>query len=260
MITVKEKLAANRTVIGTFGKFSSPAAVEILGYLGFDFVILDMEHGTLDFHQVEQLIQAADAAGISTMVRVSGVAESPILRVLDAGSHGIQAPGVETPDMATQAMRAARYQPLGARGLSYSTRAAQYSIKDKNQHIADADTKQLVAVQIESKLGVENIEKIGKIKGIDVLFLGPADLSNSLGFPGQTNHPLVQEALKRICAVAQENGKVAGTFVANREQALRALEAGVRYLVYDNDVAFLVKGAKATLDEVRELLANKKEE
>jgi 4-hydroxy-2-oxoheptanedioate aldolase len=251
MMTVKEKLAANKTVIGSFSKFSSPAAVEILGYLGFDFVILDMEHSTLDFQKVENLIQAADAAGISTVVRIPYVDESPILRILDAGSQGIQAPGVDTSDIAEKVVQASRYQPLGKRGLSYSTRAAKYTIKDKSEHITESHAKQLVVAQIESKAGVENLEEIGAIKGIDVLFLGPADLSSSLGIPGQTNHPIIQEALKRLCEVAQKNGKVAGTFVANHEQALRALDAGVRYLVYDNDVAFFVRGATIALEEIK---------
>lgn len=251
VITVKEKLASGKTVIGTFGKFSSPAAVEILGYLGFDFIILDMEHGTLDYQEVEHLIQAADAAEISTVVRVPGAEESPILRILDGGSQGIQVSGVATSETAGQVVAAARYRPLGERGLSYSTRAARYGIKDKQQHLVDSNTKQLVVAQIESKEGVDNLEAIGGIEGIDVLFLGPADLSSSLGFPGQTNHPLVQEALNQVCAVAKKNGKAAGTFVGNQEQVLRALKAGVRYLVYDNDVAFFVRGARAALNEIK---------
>lgn len=254
MTSVKRKLADNQPVIGTFGKFSSPTAVEILGYLGFDFVILDMEHSSLDYSQIEHLIQAADAAGISTVVRVPGSEESPILRVLDTGSQGIQAPGVDSPEAARKVVEAARYQPLGSRGLSYSTRAARYTLKDKGQHLLACEQEQLVVVQIESKEGMDNIEEIGQVAGIDVLFLGPADLSNSLGIPGQTNHPLVQAALKRLCDVAKRYGKTAGTFVANREQAARALAAGVRYLAYDNDVSFFVQGSRTVLAEVKSLL------
>ncbi|MDR7077333.1 4-hydroxy-2-oxoheptanedioate aldolase [Neobacillus niacini] len=254
MISVKEKLVDNKTVIGTFSKFSSPVSSEILGYLGFDFLILDMEHSALDFHQAENLIRAGDAAGISTIIRVPGVEESPILRVLEAGSQGIQAPGVDTADMAKKVVEASRYRPIGRRGLSFSTRAAQYTIKDKNQHIIDSIEKQLVTVQIESKEAVENVEKIAAVEGIDVLFLGPGDLSNSLGVPGQLNHPLVQEAMIRLCKAAEENGKVAGTFVGNQEQALRAFEAGVRYLVFDNDVAFFAKGAQSVLEELKKSL------
>lgn len=251
MISVKEKLAANKTVIGTFSKFSSPVSSEILGYLGFDFLILDMEHSALDYHQAEDLIRAGDASGISTIIRVPGVEESPILRVLEAGSQGIQAPGVDTADMAKKVVEASRYRPIGKRGLSFSTRAAQYTIKNKNQHMLDSMEKQLVTVQIESKEAVENVEKIAAVEGIDVLFLGPGDLSNSLGVPGQLNHPLVQEAMIRLCIAAQENDKVAGTFVGNQEQALRAFDAGVRYLVFDNDVAFFVKGAQSVLEELK---------
>lgn len=254
MISVKEKLGKGQIVIGTFGKFSSPAAAEILGYLGFDFIIPDMEHATLDYHQIENLIQVADGAGISTVIRVPGRDESPILRILDAGGQGIQVPGVDSPEEARKVVEAARYQPLGNRGLSYSTRAARYTLKDKEQHLFDSHAKQLVVVQIESKQGMDNIEDIGAMEGIDVLFLGPADLSNSLGIPGQTNHPLVQEALQRLCEVTRRHGKTAGTFVANREQAARALEAGVRYLVYDNDVSFFVRGARMALMEVNGLL------
>ena len=94
-----------------------------------------------------------------------------------------------------------------------------------------------------------------EIEGIDVLFLGPGDLSNSYGVPGQVNHPLVQDALKKLCKVAEENGKVAGTFVGNHEQAIRAIDLEVRYLVYDNDVAFFAKGAKSVLEELRNSLS-----
>src|SRR3954463_4320973 len=138
MISVKEKLVSNKTVIGTFSKFSSPVSSEILGYLGFDFLILDMEHSALDYHQAEDLIRAGDAAGISTIIRVPGVEESPILRVLEAGSQGIQAPGVDTADMAKKVVEASRYRPIGRRGLSFSTRAAQYTIKNKNEHMIDS--------------------------------------------------------------------------------------------------------------------------
>jgi len=255
MITVKEKLVANKTVVGTFSKFSSPVASEILGYLGFDFVILDMEHSALDYSQAENLMRAGEAAEISTVIRVPGIEENPILRVLEAGSQGIQAPGVDNAEMAKKVVEAARYRPLGMRGLSFSTRAAHYTIKDKSKHLTDSLAKQLVIVQIESKEAVENLEEIAATEGIDVLFLGPSDLSNSLGIPGQVNHPLVQEALIRLCEVASEHDKVAGTFVGNSEQALRAIEAGVRYLVYDNDVAFLVKGARTVLEELKNHLA-----
>lgn len=254
MITVKEKLTAKQRALGTFCKLSSPAGVEILGYLGFDFVILDMEHSALDYHQAEDLIRAGEAAGISIVVRVPGIDENPILRLLEAGSHGIQAPGVDTEEMAQKVVQASRYRPIGMRGLSFSTRAAQYTIKDKSRHIADSNNKQLVVVQIESKEAVDNLESIAAIEGIDVLFLGPADLSNSYGVPGQTNHPMIQAALKKLGEVAEKNGKVAGTFVGNQEQALRAIDAGVRYLVYDNDVAFFVKGARTVLEELKDHL------
>jgi 4-hydroxy-2-oxoheptanedioate aldolase len=253
LISVKEKLVDKKVVIGTFSKFSSPVASEILGYLGFDFVILDMEHSALDYHQAENLIRAGETAGISTVIRVPGIEENPILRVLEAGVQGVQAPGVDSDEMAIKVVEASRYRPIGMRGLSFSTRAAQYTIKDKNEHFKDSLNKQLVIVQIESKEAVENLEEIAKIEGIDVLFLGPSDLSNSYGVPGQVNHPLVLEALSKLIKVAEQNGKVAGTFVSNSEQSQRAIEAGVRYLVYDNDVAFFAKGAKSALDELKTL-------
>ncbi|MCQ6282084.1 HpcH/HpaI aldolase/citrate lyase family protein [Bacillus sp. EB600] len=254
MISVKEKLVDNKTVIGTFSKFSSPVATEMLGYLGFDFVILDMEHSALDYHQAEDLIRAGEAAGISTVIRVPGSEENPILRVLDAGVQGVQVPEVGTAEMAKRVVEASRYRPVGMRGLSFSTRAAQYTIKDKNEHLKDSINKQLVVVQIESKEAVENMEEIASLEGIDVLFLGPGDLSNSYGVPGQLNHPLVQEAVKKLGKVAQKNGKVAGTFVGNHEQALKAIDAGIRYLVYDNDVAFFARGAKSVLEELKNSL------
>ncbi|ALC88817.1 hypothetical protein AM500_02635 [Bacillus sp. FJAT-18017] len=250
MITVKEKLEEKNIVIGTFSKFSSPVATEMLGYIGFDFVILDMEHSALDYSQAEDLIRAGEAAGISTVIRVPGIEENPLLRVLDSGVQGVQAPGVDTAEMAKKVVEASRYRPIGKRGLSFSTRAAGYTLKNKEQHLSDSLKKQLVVVQIESKEAVENLEAIAEIKGIDVLFLGPGDLSNSYGIPGQVDHPLVQEALKKLTRVALENGKVAGTFVSNHEQALRAIGDGVRYLVYDNDVAFFARGAKAVLDDL----------
>ena len=254
MISVKEKLVDNKTVIGTFSKFSSPVATEMLGYLGFDFVILDMEHSALDYHQAEDLIRAGEAAGISTVIRVPGSEENPILRVLDAGVQGVQIPEVGTAEMAKRVIEASRYRPVGMRGLSFSTRAAQYTIKDKNEHLKDSINKQLVVVQIESKEAVENMEEIASLEGIDVLFLGPGDPSNSYGVPGQLNHPLVQEAVKKLGKVAQKNGKVAGTFVGNHEQALRAIDAGIRYLVYDNDVAFFARGARSVLEELKNSL------
>ncbi|MBS1679747.1 MAG: 2,4-dihydroxyhept-2-ene-1,7-dioic acid aldolase [Actinobacteria bacterium] len=176
----------------------SAATVEAAGHVGFDFVLLDTEHGSSDMLELEHHIRAADSAGIGALVRVSSVGSPDILRALDAGAEGIVVPHVSVVQDAERAVAETHYPPLGRRSLALSTRAGRQSTSRLASHLGTAEEKILLIAQVEDAEGLENIDRILECDDLDGIFIGPADLSASLGHPGQFDHPLVRSGINQI--------------------------------------------------------------
>ena len=187
----KQKLE-NGYVVGPFSKTSDPGIVEAMGYANADFVILDLEHGPNCVQTVQNLIRAAQIGGVLPIVRVKESCASVMDEVLDIGAGGIQVPQVCTKETAQEVIKRTKFAPLGERGVCRFVRAANYSSKDRFEYFKDANTA-LTIVQIEGEEGIRNLEDIISVEGIDIVFIGPYDLSQSLGVPGQIDHPLVEE-------------------------------------------------------------------
>ena len=179
---LRRKLARGETVLGPNLQIPSPELIEMFGLAGFDFVMLDGEHGDATPH-LSQLILACDAAGVTSIVRVPSHDRGWILPALDLGAGGLQVPMVETEAQARALVHEAKFPPLGGRGLSIVPRAARYSFNDPNRYRRDANRELLLIVQIETRRGVENAEAIARVPGIDHVFIGPADLGQSYGHP-----------------------------------------------------------------------------
>ena len=248
---VKEKLRRGEAVVGAFCNIPSPAAVEILGLLGFDFAIIDAEHGIPDLETVEHMVRAAEAVGITPLVRIALNLQQNILRYLDAGAMGIQIPLVNSVAEAEAVVRSAKYPPVGRRGLA-GVRAAGYGIRRPlGDYVKMANEETLVIVQIETMDAVRNAEGIVKVDGIDAIFVGPTDLSSSMGYPGQPSHPDVVATIERIGRIANAAGKASGTIARDPVSYERWRRLGFQYLC-TGVTNFLAAAAEGYLKGCRE--------
>jgi 4-hydroxy-2-oxoheptanedioate aldolase len=251
--TVRQALASGQVVIGAFTGFPALGLVEILGYAGCDFVVLDAEHGPITMETIEGLICAAEAVGTMPVVRVPGPDPGMILRALDLGAMEIHVPQVNTAADARQAVEAARYHPLGQRGLHGMIRAARFGLTPTPDYLEWANREPLIIIAIESVEGVRNLPEILAVPGIDVIFMGPADLSHSLGIPAQFSHPKLVETMEGIVGQARAAGLPVGTFAGAPEAARYWADRGVQYLTFE--IGGLI--AQTVRDVVRSLRPQK---
>lgn len=248
---LKRKLQKGSAAIGTFMKFTDPAAAEILAIAGLDFFVLDNEHVAMDREALTNVVRAADACGITPLVRIKENQQVEILQTLDLGYMGIQVPNVNTKEEADAVVKSAKYGPQGIRGFSPSIRACDYGTGNIQRYIAAANENTLVCVQCETREGLENLDTILEIPEIDVVFIGPMDLSQSLGHVGDTGHPVVRDAIAEIKSKVISAGKVAGTTAATPEAARKLIAEGVQYILLATDQAMIMKWAREAMAEIR---------
>ncbi len=233
--SLKERLAAGETVFGTLVNTPAGGLIEIMGHAGLDFVVLDTEHGPLSIETCEDLLRSASSAGMSSIIRI--LANEPTLaqRALDIGAGGIQVPQVQSRSDAQLAVQGAKYAPLGLRGLSPFVRAGQYGAGIVGM-TERANQETMVVAHIEGHSAVKAVDEILGVEGLDVIFLGPFDLSLSLGVPGQVEHPRVMEMMRSVAEKTHSAGKALGAFAKDVQGAKKLMDLGARYLVYGVDV------------------------
>lgn len=229
---LKATLKEGKPVFGLLNSIPSPLLVEMIGYSGYDFVILDMEHVGVNPETLENMIRAAECAGITPLVRVPSAAPETILRVLDCGAQGIVVPHVGSRAEAEHAVAASRYHPLGTRGIS-GGRTTGFGTIDLPSYFELANREIMVVVMIEDRDGVDHIDEIVSVPGIDMVLEGAIDLSQSFGVPGQAQDPRVQEAIQRIAASCCHHAvpfcaipRACGQFDAWSEQGVKAFLLG----------------------------------
>lgn len=247
---LKAAFADGQVALGPFVNLASGALVEIAAIAGFDFVIIDTEHGPLDIPVAEDLCRIARSAGITPIVRIRENDPPQILRALDIGADGVQVPQVCTREDAEAVVHAAKYAPLGMRGVSPYTRAARY-FADGAAIFERLNQDQMIIVHIEGVEGLENLSEIIQVKGLDVIFLGPYDLSQSLGIPGQVEDPRVVERMREASAEINAAGLTVGTFAGTPEAARRWIDAGVRYVSLSVDTGIYLEGCRRMVAETR---------
>ncbi len=203
---VKQALRDGRTVFGIYIGVPSPAMVELAGYAGFDFVRIDISHNAYDINTIVHMIRAAEAAGVTPMVRIDNDPHL-IANVLEAGAMGLIVPDVSTPEKARAVVDAVHFAPLGDRGTFAATRIARYGAISGGDYCKWSNEEILLGIQIESKEAADNLEKTLSVDGIDMIGSGRGDLSNALGLTGQKNHPSVLALEERIFATAKSRGK-----------------------------------------------------
>jgi 4-hydroxy-2-oxoheptanedioate aldolase len=244
--TIKHKLRDGGTVIGCFVPFSSPSAAEICGHAGFEFILIDAEHGPATTDSAHHMVLAAEVAGSVPLVRVPVNIPQVILRYLDIGAAGVIAPQVNSADEARAVVQAVKYHPEGLRGIA-GVRAASWAINQPLTDYAEAANREtFIAVQIENIRGVERVPEIIEVPGIDVLFVGPNDLAHSMGYTGQINHPEVQGTIDRIIEMARPSGITLGTVAPNAAIANQMIERGFR-MIGANAATLLATGSREML-------------
>lgn len=249
--SMKATLLSGRPAIGLSVMIPSPQVVEMAGRLGFDWVLIDGEHGTINRETVELMAMAAQAGGTIPIARPATNSADAILQVLEAGALGVQVPHVSTAGDARRAVDAVKYHPLGSRGLAAGTRPAGYGFDGPAADYVQASNREtLVCVQIEDTDGLANLREILAVPGIDVFFVGPSDLAQAMGYPGRSDVPEVREAIDRAFRTILAAGKVPGSTGAP-DAVPGLVRRGVRY-TYTHLTRLLAQAAGDFLRSARE--------
>ena len=202
----------------------------MMGYQGWDFIVFDGEHGTLEVRDCENMVRAAELREVTPIVRVTTNFPPIILRFMDTGAQGLHVPWVNTARAAEDVVQSVKYYPRGKRGLA-AVRAANYAqITPLGEYVQKANSETLVIIHIESAQAVEQLPQIVEVDALDVIFIGPTDLSHSYGVPGQPQHPKVQEAIDQIVETVASSSAALGIMVTNPKSARQWRERGARYI------------------------------
>jgi len=250
----KRKLAEGKVVFGAFCSMLDPAVVEIIGEAGYDFCVIDMEHVPVDLQLVEHLVRAADAVDVTPIVRVADDSARSLLRVLETGVQGIMVPHVMSGAHAAQLVRAIRYPPAGARGISGTSRAARYGLMDPDRHLRESDSELLLIGMLEDRQAVGDIEAILSTPGLDVAFVAPYDLAGSLGDPFTPMHPVLNEAVEKILATSSRVGGAKIGFPSHHRMCPMAvpdlIQLGVPFIVTAVDYPLLAQAFKRDVESL----------
>ncbi len=249
---VKRALQRGETVIGTMiTEVRNPAIAQILAVAGFDFMFIDMEHGSYNMETVADTIQAARLAGICPLVRVTNPEYHLMARPLDAGAQGLMIPRVETVEQVEHIVASTKYPPRGLRGCSVLRGHSDYQREKVKDFIERMDAENLVILQIEGKRAIESIDDLVSVPGVDAAVIGPNDLSISLGVPGQMDHPLLRESIDRVIDACRRRGVASGIHIGNMEALKGWMRKGMRFIAYSTEVSFILGAGKAAVDELR---------
>jgi len=246
MKSIRERVLRGEMVCGTWVVLGSSLAAEITGNAGFDWVLLDLEHGMGANDSLLMQLQALESTPAVPLVRVGWNDSVLIKRALDLGPSGIMVPQVHTAEQAAEAVRAMRYPPQGVRGVSPYTRPAHFG-QAFADYFATANEKLLGVVQIESEEAVNNAEAIAAVDGVDVLFIGPLDLSIGLGIMRQFDHPRFRDAVRTVVEATRRCGKAAGTLILDVESVEETVARGFTFVGRASDGSVLAAAMHETV-------------
>lgn len=250
-----KKLAAGVKPIGAFTGLASESVVELLGRTGLDFVIIDNEHSPVEAETSAKLIRAAENVGLCPLCRVREISRPAVLKLLDVGAQGLIVPNVHTVDEARELVGYAKFTPVGSRGYCPSRKdgwgfdpCAEGPI---SAGMAYQNRETLLIPQCETVGALEHIEEIAALPGVDGIFIGPFDLSISMGIPGEFERPEFKAALKRVLAACRAAGKLCILFTGTSEGVKRGFEEGYDAMTYSIDAMLIIESLKRTVDELR---------
>ncbi len=246
---LKRLLGEGKYAAGSWVSLCSPLAAEIMGMAGFDWLLIDMEHGAGDYQTLLSQLQGIACAGEATpIVRVQWNDPVVVKRVLDLGAQGVMVPGIKTAEEAKRAVASIKFPPEGIRGIA-GTRASRFG--QDPTYLKEANDNILMFLQIEMADAVKNAEEILSVPGIDVCFIGPNDLAADLGHTGDMPHADVQNAIKKVEDIANTKGIPLGTVSRSWDQAKPLVERGYRAMSIMGDIPLLMQNAKAQVENFR---------
>ena len=231
---------AGRSFIGTGIMIPAAEVVEIAGYAKFDFVIIDEEHTQFGAEMSINLVRAAEAADIIPIIRVAEVSEVYLKKALDTGVSAVVVPNISDRKSAEEAVYYSHFAPIGGRGACPCVRANQFG-KGDNSYYAEANRDVAVIALIEGAKGMENFDEIIEVEGIDAIYIGPVDLSVSMGLQGDINSPLVIEAMEKLISKAQRKGRLVGTYCVDINEAKKWINKGVNFIDFNTDTVMLME-------------------
>jgi 2-keto-3-deoxy-L-rhamnonate aldolase RhmA len=250
---IKDKIRDGQISIGSWMSMAHPSIAEILAMAGYDWVVIETEHTAIDISEVLRMVIAIEQRGSIPLVRLAWNDPIQAKAVLDSGAAGVLVPSINTKEEAELAVKMTKYPPIGFRGVGLA-RAQGYGV-NFDDYIKNANSDGLLIVQIEHKDAVKNIEEILSVEGIDGTFIGPYDLSMSLGVPGQLSHPSVLDAQKKVLEATLAHGLIAGIHLVHPDTAAKeceqAIAKGYRFIALGTDILFLGDSARALQREAR---------
>ncbi|MCI8304108.1 MAG: hypothetical protein HFF52_05710 [Lawsonibacter sp.] len=250
---IRERLRNNDVVISAMLRFPSPAAMEIMALAGVDLVIIDNEHYPFDEETMIDLVRAADVHHMACAVRVPNAEPARISQIMDYGVDGILVPSVDSYEEAMELVNAVKYAPIGTRGFCPITRAAAYGFgKPASEYAQFANDHSVVMVQIETREGLADLDRILSIPQVDCIDYGPSDLAASFGVPGRNDDPMVQAAVREIIDKARAAGKNVCEMAYTPEAVQEVLERGIRHVSIGSDQQIIAAGARAMIQAARD--------
>ena len=249
---IKKKIKTGHTIYGTMlQEMATPTTAQIFNRAGFDFFMIDCEHGPFDQGAVREILRVARLEQICPLVRIRNLDYSLVAGNLDAGAMGLMLPRVESVEDTKGLVQYMKYPPVGVRGLSSDAPHSDYIFGDLAEFISTQNEDTIAIAQIERKVAVENLEEILSTPGIDIALVGPEDLSLSYGVPGQTDHPEVVEAIEHVIKISSKLGVAPGIHMGNIDVLSEWESKGMRVIMCNSDLGFLLEGAEGNLKALK---------
>ncbi len=250
---IKDALQNKRFVFGTMIRESrSPAIARIMTEAGFDFILIDMEHSVYTLETVADICQQARACDLCTVVRVPCLEGGWVPRLLDAGADGIMCPMVETIEKARKLVELGKYAPLGNRGLGTRIGHTDFKNPAAGEVMATKNQETILIAQIESTLGIQNLEGIVTTKGLDIALVGPMDLSVSMGIPGDMKNPDLLANIDKVIAAAAQAGIASGIHTGNMEFLKSCHRKGMTFIAFSTDINLLIDSGQTAVRKIKE--------
>jgi 4-hydroxy-2-oxoheptanedioate aldolase len=247
---IRERVQSREVLLGAFLNLGSTLAAELVGRAGADWLLVDLEHGAGTEADLLGQLRAIEGTGAAALVRPEEATRLRIGRALDLGADGVMLPRIDTPDDAERAVGWLRWPPHGARGLALLTRGARLG-DVAHARVPELNALPLGIIQIETASAIDGVREIAALDGVDVLFVGPTDLSHALGVPGRFDDPTFRDALVRVVAACEAHGKSAGILARQAADAARFVDQGFRFVGVGSDGSFVLDGARAALATTR---------
>ena len=251
MKNLKHRIYAGETVHGSWINLGSLVSAEIMAYAGFDWLLIDLEHGAVDFGVMYQQLQILENSEAAILVRTDEASRSKVQKILDAGATGIMFPQFRNRQEAEQAVHAMYYPPRGGRGMAKMVRAMRFGLQ-ADDYISNLEKNLVSVIQIETLDALKDIDAIASTSGVDVLFVGPNDLSLALGIFGQLQHKLYQDAIRAVADAARRHGKVPGVLLQDVSEYEMYAGLGYRFLACGADATFVTKSAREMVSQLRQ--------